>query len=366
MDKVKDYCKRISNSLMTVMMGLPEIQYCLLRSLHAVVQKRPFLLDKDFKYFYIKYNDPIYIKLEKIDILYKLTDVKNYEAIVNELKSYALIEFDVELVKKAIRYIGYIGYKFDKSLDICVDCLKEILDHTNDYTIGEGLIVSRDLMRKYKGKSLELLKKLTPDLIKYVVEPDAKCALLYMIGEFCMNISNSTEMIKQFVEAFGDEVDSVKLQIINAVIKNYVNKQDETEEIVQETLQKGGQETENPDVRDRAYIYWRLLETDPDLAREMIMSEKPGFDYEEENVLDNATVDDIICNMTNVSAVYMQPSKNLIFKEDLVIDETEDKVDKGEENEEVKEEIKEDKKKKKPEMKMIESKVNMNDQDILK
>ena len=67
-ENVRNFCKKVSNSLMTVMMAGPEIQYVLLRSLHAIIQKRPYLLDKDFKFFFVKYNDPIYVKLEKIDI----------------------------------------------------------------------------------------------------------------------------------------------------------------------------------------------------------------------------------------------------------------------------------------------------------
>ncbi len=62
-NKVKNYCKKLTNSIMSVLMSYPEIQYVLLRSLHAIVIKRPMLLDKEFKFFYVQYNDPIYIKL---------------------------------------------------------------------------------------------------------------------------------------------------------------------------------------------------------------------------------------------------------------------------------------------------------------
>ena len=56
-------------------------------------------------------------------------------------------------------------------------------------------------------------------------------------------------------------------------------KPDECEELVKTVLQKGGEESENPDVRDRAYLYWRLLESDPDCAKEMVMSEKQAFEF---------------------------------------------------------------------------------------
>lgn len=324
-ESVRGYCKKLSNSLMTIMMAGPEIQYVLLRSLHAVVHKRPYLLDKDFKFFFVQYNDPIYVKLEKVDILYKLCDNKNYESIINELKSYAIMEFDLDLVKRAIRYIGYIGYKFEKAVELCVASLQEILDHNQENTLAEGVIVARDLMRKYRGKSLELLKKIDDEFIKSLAEPEAKAAVLFILGEFCTYIKNSTELIAPFVETFNEETSGVvRLQILNSVIKNFVNKPDETEELVKVCLEKGGEESENPDVRDRAYIYLRLLQINPDIAKDMITSEKPPFEFREELNFEGDIVDNIIENMTNVSAVYHKTKTELIPKEDMVIDPSEE------------------------------------------
>jgi vesicle coat complex subunit len=34
---------------------------------------------------------------------------------------------------------------------------------------------------------------------------------------------------------------------------------------VQVVLNNATQETDNPDLRDRAYVYWRLLSTDPEV-----------------------------------------------------------------------------------------------------
>ena len=321
-DKVRNYCKKLSNSLMSVLMSYPEIQYVLLRSLHAIVQKRPMLLDKDFKYFFVQYNDPIYVKLEKVDILYKLCDNKNYEVIIKEFTSYALTETNSELIHKSVKYIGCVGYKFEKSLDICVESLGKIIDNNNDEAICESIIVSRDLMRKYKGRALELISKLNVEMINGLSDQNAKSAALYILGDFCTMIPKSTEMITYFVENFSNvEYSSkVKLQILNAGVKNFVNKPDESEEIVKICLQKGAEESENPDIRDRAYIYWRLLEIDPDIAKDMMVSEKPPFDYSDEDDLESDVVDDMICNMTNVSAVYLKKQQELITEEDLVND----------------------------------------------
>ena len=321
-DKVRNYCKKLSNSLMSVLMSYPEIQYVLLRSLHAIVQKRPMLLDKDFKYFFVQYNDPIYVKLEKVDILYKLCDNKNYEVIIKEFTSYALTETNSELIHKSVKYIGCVGYKFEKSLDVCVESLSKIIENNNDEAISESIIVSRDLMRKYKGRALELINKLSIDLINSLSDQNAKSAALYILGDFCTMIPKSTEMITYFVNNFsnGEYSSKVKLQILNAGVKNFVNKPDESEEIVKLCLQKGAEESENPDIRDRAYIYWRLLEIDPDIAKDMMVSEKPPFDFTDEDDLEPDVVDDMISNMTNVSAVYLKKQKEMITEEDYIND----------------------------------------------
>ena len=335
-DKVRNYCKKLSNSLMSVLMSYPEIQYVLLRSLHAIVQKRPMLLDKDFKYFFVQYNDPIYVKLEKVDILYKLCDNKNFEVIIKEFTSYALTETNSELIHKSVKYIGCVGYKFEKSLDICVESLSKIIENNNDEAISESIIVARDLMRKYKGRALELINKLSIELINSLSDQNAKSAALYILGDFCTMIPKSTEMITYFVNNFSNvEYSSkVRLQILNAGVKNFVNKPDESEEIVKLCLQKGADESENPDIRDRAYIYWRLLEVDPDIAKDMMVSEKPPFDFTDEDDLEPDVVDDMICNMTNVSAVYLKKQKEMITEEDYI----NDPVAKQEREEEEKEE----------------------------
>ena len=51
-----------------------------------------------------------------------------------------------------------------------------------------------------------------------------------------------------------------------------------------------------------------------------MVSEKPPFDYSDEDDLESDVVDDMICNMTNVSAVYLKRQQELITEEDLVND----------------------------------------------
>lgn len=55
--------------------------------------------------FYCKFNDPVFVKLEKIEILVKVADKQNCDQILNELKEYSS-DVDMELVGASVKAIG--------------------------------------------------------------------------------------------------------------------------------------------------------------------------------------------------------------------------------------------------------------------
>lgn len=58
-----------------------------------------------------------------------------------------------------------------------------------------------------------------------------------------------------------------QLQILTAVVKLFLKKPDKNQSLVQKVLQVATAENDNPDIRDRAYIYWRLLSGDLQVAK---------------------------------------------------------------------------------------------------
>ena len=397
--KVQNYSKKLSLCLISLMDSVPEMRYLLLRAMHCIIQKRHYLFDKDFKSFFIKAYEPIYVKFEKLDILYKLCDNSNYEMVLNELSSYSILEYDMELVTKAIKYIGSIAYKFENSMNICVDNLQQIFQYNQDFTIDQGVIVMRDLLRKYEkeDKPKQLLKVIDEKFIEKIRLPESKAAILYIIGEYCKKIKKSTEYIDLFFNDFSTLNEVVQVQILNAGVKNFLKKSNDknAEELAIKILQKCVEESINADVRDRGYFYWRLLETDPDLAKEMICCEKISFDTVEDQPIEQDLCEDILQNITNMSCIYHMKSSDIIKKEDLLLEEDttnttneesekekiedkkeekEKKEEENEENEEEKEDEEEKKKKKKEEKekkkkkkkaKIHKDKASQNDVDLL-
>ena len=392
--KVQNYSKKLSLCLISLMDSVPEMRYLLLRAMHCIIQKRHYLFDKDFKSFFIKAYEPIYVKFEKLDILYKLCDNSNYEMILNELSSYSVLEYDMELVQKAIKYIGLIGYKFENSMNICVENLQHIFQYNQDFTIDQGVIVMRDLLRKYEKeeKPKQLLKIIDEKFIEKIRLPESKKAILYIIGEYCKKIKKSTEYINIFFNDFSTLNEIVQVQILNAGVKNFLKKSNDksAEELAIKILQKCVEESVNADVRDRGYFYWRLLETDPDLAKEMICCEKISFDSLEDQPMEQDLCEDVLQNITNMSCIYHMKSSDIIKKEDLLLEdettnttnedsdkekekekEKEEKNEKEEDNEEEEkdkekdDENKKKKKKKNKKAKINKDKTNQMDVDLL-
>lgn len=66
------------------------------------------------------------------------------------------------------------------------------------------------------------------------------------------------------------------------------------------------QDSDNPDLRDRGYIYWRLLSTDPAAAKEVVLAEKPLIS-EETDLIEPSLLDELMCHISSLSSVYHKP-----------------------------------------------------------
>jgi AP-1 complex subunit beta-1 len=125
-DMLKGIIKKLSAPLITLLSNEAEIQYVALRNINFILQKYSNLFEQNVRVFFCKYNDPVYVKLEKIDILVKVADEKNADPILAELKEYSG-DIDTELIKRSVRAIGQIILKVDKASSKAVEIIAEIV-----------------------------------------------------------------------------------------------------------------------------------------------------------------------------------------------------------------------------------------------
>lgn len=118
------------------------------------------------KVFFVKYNDPIYVKMEKLDIMIRLSSQANVAQVLAELKEWKIFlpilpknlpwnkilmigfdrfryatEVDVDFVRKAVRAIGRCAIKVEQSAERCVQTLLDLIQTKVNYVVQEAVVV---------------------------------------------------------------------------------------------------------------------------------------------------------------------------------------------------------------------------------
>lgn len=74
-------------------------------------------------------------------------------------------------------------------------------------------------------------------------------------------------------------------------------------DLVPKVLKWATEEVENPDCRDRGFMYWRLLSTDPTTAREIVLSEKPAISTETDR-MDRQLLDQLLLHGSSLASIF--------------------------------------------------------------
>ena len=105
-------------------------------------------------------------------------------------------------------------------------------------------------------------------------------------------------------------------------MKLFLKKPEQSQGLVQKVLQAATAENDNPDIRDRAYVYWRLLSSDPQItkvssrsphptrsskltwhAQNVVLSEKPPITTTIQS-LPPALLESLITDLSTLASVY--------------------------------------------------------------
>ncbi|KAG2522584.1 hypothetical protein BBO99_00004192 [Phytophthora kernoviae] len=300
-DTERSLSRKMAPPLVTLLSAEPEIQYVALRNINLIVQKRPGILANEIKVFFCKYNDPIYVKMEKLEIIIRLVSERNIEQVLLEFKEYAT-EVDVEFVRRSVRAIGRCAVKLERAAEKCINVLLELIQTKVNYIVQEAIIVIKDIFRKYPNQYESIIATLCENL-DTLDEPEAKASMIWIIGEYAERIDNADELLESFMDSFDDETAQVQLQLLTATVKLFLKRPNETQEMVQKVLHKATEESDNPDLRDRGYVYWRLLSANPEAAHAVVLAEKPVIN-DDTFALEPSVLDELIGKISTLASVY--------------------------------------------------------------
>jgi vesicle coat complex subunit len=253
-----------------------EIQYIALRTLALFTQKFPRALIKDVRIFFCKYNDPSYIKAEKLVIIAANCSPANAGLILDELLEYCN-SVDLDFVRRSVQSVGEIALKIENCSQKCVEILVGLIDGKAGYAVEQAVIALSDVLRRFPGRFESVIARTCQSLDR-LRDTNARAAGVWILGEYSRLIEGVDVVLDPFLDGFGDEPLLVQLQLISAIVKAYLNKPEETRDQLQFVLNEATKVTMHPDVRNRATIYWRMLSMGADATRQFIQFEKTGVE----------------------------------------------------------------------------------------
>lgn len=168
--------KKLSASLVTLMSGEPEIQYISLRCMNLLAQAHPGLVSQEVRVFFCKFNDPLYVKKEKLLLIYGLANSSNLRLVLNELKEYTA-EIDEAFVRKSIAAIGKIARKFPEAAEPCVSMLLDLVKSKTSHVVEEAVIAMKDVFRQNPDRYFGVAEVLCRELDE-VGLPSARASIV--------------------------------------------------------------------------------------------------------------------------------------------------------------------------------------------
>lgn len=204
-----------------------------------------------------------------------------------------------------MRAIGKLAIKIEPAAQECIDSLLELVSTKVSYIVQEATVVIRNIFRKYPNRYESIISILCQNLDS-LDEPEAKSAMIWIIGQYADRIENSDVILDDFLYTFSEEPVEVQLALLTATVKFFIQRPVKGQELVPKVLKWATEETDNPDLRDRGFMYWRLLSTDPEAAKLIVMGEKPPITAESEK-LDPATLEEMCLNVGTLATVYLKP-----------------------------------------------------------
>ena len=97
----------------------------------------------------------------------------------------------------------------------------------------------------------------------------------------------------------------MQLALLTAAVKLFVYKpqSDRPKELVHKVLKWATEEVDNPDLRDRGFMYWRMLAINPSVAEEIVLAEKPAITTDSDR-MDRGALDQLLLHTGTLSSIY--------------------------------------------------------------
>lgn len=238
-------------------------------------------------------------------------------------------EVDIDFVRKSVRTIGRLAIKISSAADLCISVLLQLVKTKVSYVVQEAIVVIKDIFRRYPNQYEGIIGTLCENL-DALDTPDAKAAMIWIVGQYADRIENSDELLDDFLVTFLEEPvevgccdarpwedlsltlhSQVQLALLTATVKLFIKRPTAGQELVPKVLKWATEEVDNPDLRDRGFIYWRMLSTDPGAATDVVLADKPTISTESE-AMDHGLLDRLLLHTGTLASIYQKEAVTFV------------------------------------------------------
>ena len=118
---------------------------------------------------------------------------------------------------------------------------------------------------------------------------------------------------KKWITNFESEERIVQLEILSSAVKVFIKYPDEFETLISDLLTVATENVSNPDVRDRAFIYWRLLSTDPGKTKNVVFGYRPQA-KDSDKLMDKVFLNGMMKSLGYASSLFEKRGEELFPK----------------------------------------------------
>jgi len=317
---------RVKAPLITMMTGgSPELTYCLLKHVDALISLCPTIFDDEYRQFYIRHHEPTNVKYLKITVLSKLVNPSNAPDIVAELAE-CVQDMDSELGRLSVRAMTRIACR-DVGGEGCADSiarrLVDMLDLDIAHVSSEAATALVKLLRKHPSLKGVISPPL-PRALRYMVEGTGKASLIHLLGECGDVVPEAPYSLEKLIDSYDTikEAD-VKIALLMSTMKLFFLRPPEVQGMLGRLLQKATEDVSSQDLHDRALLYYRLLRTsatigvDMNVIRDVVSTDcnLAKFSNFSEEEIDDDIRDELMKEFNSLSILYGSTGDSFIAEE---------------------------------------------------
>lgn len=277
----------------------PEIQYVALRNVILILRRMPKLFGNDIKVFFCNYNDPQYVKLEKLEAMGLVVDDLTIDRILPELLEYAK-DVDSRFARKSIKIMAQCALNSPRWSSRIADVFLELLQIDRPEMAHQITVSLVSLLRNEAcaPSFFNLLRSCYFSGLQNAYEilqsdSEALAAFAWILGTFLNEsslgldpeeIERSLQVFSQLFDRFALEPAHLQEQIVLAALKMFILNRHSAQAFLfknqaSEALKLGASQGEAVDCQDRCRMYAYLLEREPLEALQSGKSEANVADF---------------------------------------------------------------------------------------